>query len=192
MNPFRLLFLCTLFLASYSNAQRIAMVDLKVHPDTLVEKFKAKGLKPLNALEKYTLVGNLQGEKVRMKIDLTPMSQQVYQVTVTYANHPMIWDSIKCSFCNRLAKLEERYSSSKNKDIVFPEGYSDGSGNELKGIAENKVHYAINWGDMPFFQNLFLQMQVNAKGEIEVLYRLRDNFMKFEEEQQMKGNELRF
>ena len=172
------------------SSQRISMIDLPVPLDTLVKNFYKKGftLKTKSA-ESTILLGKVNDEPVEMIIYPTAMTKLVRKVTLKYPPHKK-WKSLKKAYTERLTMMIEKYGPIKFQRLEFLPPYKEGKGKEFEALAKQKAFWITNWGDMPYNQNLFLELEASADKCILIHFTLKDHAIKHEEEKKMSQNSL--
>jgi hypothetical protein len=172
-----------------AQAQRIGMVDIKGHRDSFVLRFEQQlGFKRIaDEQKKVVMRGTLNGEAADLIVFETPITQRVYKVQVRFQAFPK-WKTAKEYYLNKLASLETRHGQAVKRVMHFEKPYCDGGGKEFQALKKGKAKYYHDWGDMPYNQNLFLQYWIDADQHVYVSFTLKDEFMKFEEEDKLIQN----
>lgn len=170
----------TLLFTPKLEAQRIAGFDIIGSKEDVINTFTKLGLSNTKTTNEYTLLtGKLQNEAAQMYFYYTPMSSQVFKVEVFYPAKKYL-DSTKIYFNKRLFAMSNRYGAPEN--VIC----SDGS--KLKHPYNNLVDTDITkmeWVNMPFFQNLSLYAELMKSGEVKVIYIVKNNALKFDQEIKM-------
>lgn len=166
------LFAC--FLPAISMAQRIAMIDMKGHPDTLALRLvKEKGFQSLpNKGEDRILKGKLNGEEVELRIYCSPISKRVWMATAFYVPRKNYKKAL-LDFELKVQNLVERYGKFESKNI----------------LKKQKTAKA-DWGYMQYFQNLQLIAEIVEGNRVAVHFILRDEMVKYKEEKLLSDNQL--
>lgn len=174
-----------------AQAQRIAMVDIAGHRDSFIERFESKlGFKRIADEKKHVVMrGSLNKEPADLIIYETPLTHRVYKVEVRFSAFET-WKDAKSYYLNKEASLKKKYGEPVKVNERFEKPYCDGGGKEFEAIATGKGAMYRDWGDMPYIQNLFLQYWIGADGYTYLSFTLKDEFMKFEEEQKFTENSL--
>jgi len=160
--------------ASSLSAQRIAMIDMKGHPDTLALRLvKERGFVAQPHQGSVRVVtGVLNGDAVTVHIHSTPISTRVWKVVV-YHVPVKNYKKVVIDFEAKVAKLEDRY------------------GHWVEHSIDKKARKALaDWGQMAFFQNLHLIAEVVNQNQVAVHFILRDERIKYEEERLINGTPL--
>lgn len=172
----KLLLICLLVFAltNKSHAQRIAMIDMKGHPDTLAMRLvKEKGFQFLpNKGEDRILKGNLNGDEVELRIYCSPISKRVWMATAFYVPRKNYKKAL-IDFDQRVLKLVERYGKFESKNI----------------LKKQKTAKA-DWGYMQYFQNLQLIAEIVDGNRVAVHFILRDEILKYKEEKALSDSKL--
>jgi hypothetical protein len=192
--------MCAFVLMGYSNglfSQRIAMIDIKGTEDEFVANFGKVGMKIVGkSTNRIIMEGVLGGEMVKMEADLTPISRNVYRVTVTHKTEfsspksKKMWLEAKAEYEKRKSKLVNRYGAIYKEENYFEKPFREGKGKELKAIELGKGKWCADWGDMQYFQNLRLTIRLNGAGDVLVEYWVKDAHLKFLEEEKLTQNQL--
>lgn len=174
-----------------AQAQRIAMVDIAGHRDSFIERFESKlGFKRIADEKKHVVMrGSLNKEPADLIIYETPLTHRVYKVEVRFSAFET-WKDAKSYYLNKEASLKKKYGEPVKVNERFEKPYCDGGGKEFEAIATGKGAMYRDWGDMLYIQNLFLQYWIGADGYTYLSFTLKDEFMKFEEEQKFTENSL--
>jgi hypothetical protein len=174
-----------------AHAQRIAMLDIAGHRDSFIARFESKlGFKRIADEKKQVVLrGSLNKEPADLIVYATPLTNRVYKVEVRFSAFGK-WKEAKSYYLNKEASLREKYGDPIKINEAFQKPYCDGGGKEFEAIAKGKGAMYRDWGDMPYIQNLFLQYWIGADGHTYLAFTLKDEFMKFEEEQKLIGNSL--
>jgi len=185
-----LLLICALTFSS-AQAQRIAMVDIAGHRDSFIQRFETKlGFKRIADENKRAVMrGTINKEPADLIIYETPLTHRVYKVEVRFKAFPK-WKDAKSYFLTKEASLKKKYGEPVKVNERFEKPYCDGGGKEFEAIAKGKGAMYRDWGDMPYIQNLFLQYWIGADTHTYLSFTLKDEFMKFEEEQKLTENSL--
>ena len=158
----------------FSQAQRIAMIDMKGHPDTLALRLvNERGfVSQPNQGSVRVVTGVLNGDAVTVHIHSTPINTRVWKAVV-YHTPVKNFKKAAIDFEAKVAKLEARY------------------GHWLEHSLDKKTRKAqADWGQMAFFQNLHLIAEVVNQNQVAVHFILRDEQMKYEEERLINGTPL--
>ncbi|MFZ9700209.1 MAG: hypothetical protein ACO3AF_03900 [Flavobacteriales bacterium] len=176
MSHMRICITALLLLVSWTSvqAQRIAMIDLKGHPDTLVSRLVLeRGFKALpNQGAQRVIEGVLNGDSVQIHIYATSVTQRVWKAVV-YHRPTQNFKAALRDLDAKVAKLEGRYGKAVTRTLD----------------KKNK-RAQVDWGAMPFFQNLHLVAEVHNGRQVAVHFILRDEEMKYEEERLINGTPL--
>ena len=185
------LLLFFIWYVSSSNAQRIAMVDIEGHRDSFIERFEIKlGFQRIEDENKHAVLrGQLNGESADLIVYETPLTHRVYKVEVRFDAFKK-WKKAKAYFLNKETSLKKKYGEPAVAIEFFEKPYCDGGGNEYEAILKGKGKYYRDWGDMPYIQNLFLQYWIGGDQHVYLSFTLKDELMKFEEEQKLTENSL--
>lgn len=186
-----LVFTFLVFQLESVKAQRIAMLDIAGPRDSFIERFESKlGFQRI-ADEKKRIVmrGSLNKEPADLIVYETPLTHRVYKVEVRFSAFKK-WKDAKSYYLNKEASLREKYGEPVKINEAFQKPFCDGGGKEFEAIAKGKGAMYRDWGDMPYIQNLFLQYWIAADGHTYLSFTLKDEFMKFEEEEKLTGNSL--
>ena len=156
------------------SAQRIAMIDMKGHPDTLALRLvKEKGFTYMpNQGEVRVLKGKLNGEAVELKIYSSPINKRVWMATAFYVPQKNYKKAL-LAFELKVKNLVERYGKFESKNI----------------LKKQKTAKA-DWGYMQYFQNLQLIAEIVNCNQVAVHFILRDERVKAEEEKKLSENQL--
>ena len=167
-------------------AQRIAMLDIKGHRDSFIQRFsKGKGFFQVKDLDnKPTLRGKIKDDSVDLLLYVSPQTQRVYQVDVRFQSFDK-WKKAKKFYLNHLKGYQSKYGEVKVSKREFEKPYCDGGGKEFEALKMGKAVFSDDWGDMPYIQNLRLLYFMDGDGFPVLRYRLKDEFMKYEEEKKL-------
>lgn len=181
----------SILLSVSTQAQRIAMVDIAGHRDSFIERFESKlGFKRIADENKHVVMrGSLNKEPADLIIYETPLTHRVYKVEVRFSAFEK-WKDAKSYYLNKEVSLKKKYGEPVKVNERFEKPYCDGGGKEFEAIAKGKGAMYRDWGDMPYIQNLFLQYWIGADRYTYLSFTLKDEFMKFEEEQKLTQNSL--
>ncbi len=188
---YSILLLISALTLSGVNAQRIAMVDIAGHRDSFIARFESKlGFVRVADEQKIPILrGTLNGEPADLRIFETPLSHRVYKVEVRFRSFPK-WIDAKSYYLNKLNGLKKKYGEPVITKQGFEKPYCDGGGKEFEAIQNNKAQFYIDWGDMPYIQNLFLQYWISGDTHVYLSFTLKDELMKYEEEKELAKNAL--
>ncbi len=167
------LLVLSLWVSSLS-AQRIAMIDMKGHPDTLALRLVSERgfVSQPNQGSVRVVTGVLNGDAVTVHIHSSPISTRVWKAVV-YHTPVKNFKKAAIDFEAKVAKLEARY------------------GHWVEHSLDKKAKKArADWGQMAFFQNLHLIAEVVNQNQVAVHFILRDEQMKYEEERLINGTPL--
>ena len=167
-------------------AQRIAMLDIKGHKDSFIQRFsKGKGFFQVKDLDnKPRLRGKIKDDSVDLLLYVSPQTQRVYQVDVRFQSFDK-WKKAKKFYLNHLKGYQSKYGEVKVSKREFEKPYCDGGGKEFEALKMGKAAFSDDWGDMPYIQNLHLLYFMDGDGFPVLRYRLKDEFMKYEEEKKL-------
>jgi hypothetical protein len=174
MSMLRLLSLMLGLWVSSLSAQRIAMIDMKGHPDTLAYRLcHERGfIAQPNQGSVRVVTGILNGDAVAVHIYSTPINTRVWKAVVYHAPVKN-FKKAAVDFEAKVAKLEARY------------------GQYVEHFIDKKARKArADWGQMAFFQNLHLIAEIVNQNQVAVHFILRDEQMKYEEERLINGTPL--
>lgn len=173
------------------SAQRIAMVDIAGHRDSFISRFHTQlGFERIADENKHVVMrGLINNEAADLIVYETPLTHRVYKVEVRFGAFPK-WKKAKEYYLKKEISLKKKYGVPVNTDEHFNKPYCDGGGKEFEAIAKGKGAFYRDWGDMPYIQNLFLQYWIGADTHIYLSFTLKDEFMKFEEEEKLTENSL--
>ncbi len=169
-----LLCLLSLLAPAFTSAQRIAMIDMKGHPDTLALRLvKEKGFTAMTSQgDVRVLKGKLNGEPIELKIYSSPISKRVWMATAFYVPQKNYKKAL-VDFELKVQNLVERYGKFESKNI----------------LKKQKTAKA-DWGYMQYFQNLQLVAEIVEGNRVVVHFILRDERIKHEEEKKLSENQL--
>lgn len=169
-----LLCLLSLLAPAFTSAQRIAMIDMKGHPDTLALRLvKEKGFTAMTSQgDVRVLKGKLNGEPIELKIYSSPISKRVWMATAFYVPQKNYKKAL-VDFELKVQNLVERYGKVESKNI----------------LKKQKTAKA-DWGYMQYFQNLQLVAEIVEGNRVVVHFILRDERIKHEEEKKLSENQL--
>ncbi len=169
-----LLCLLSLLAPAFTSAQRIAMIDMKGHPDTLALRLvKEKGFTAMPSQgDVRVLKGKLNGEPIELKIYSSPISKRVWMATAFYVPQKNYKKAL-VDFELKVQNLVERYGKVESKNI----------------LKKQKTAKA-DWGYMQYFQNLQLVAEIVEGNRVVVHFILRDERIKHEEEKKLSENQL--
>ncbi len=169
-----LLCLLSLLAPAFTSAQRIAMIDMKGHPDTLALRLvKEKGFTAMTSQgDVRVLKGKLNGEPIELKIYSSPISKRVWMATAFYVPQKNYKKAL-VDFELKVQNLVERYGKFESKNI----------------LKKQKTAKA-DWGYMQYFQNLQLVAEIVEGNRVAVHFILRDERIKHEEEKKLSENQL--
>ena len=167
-------------------AQRIAMLDIKGHKDSFIQRFsEGKGFFQVKDIDnKPTLRGKIKDDSVNLLLYVSPHTQRVYQVDVRFQSFTK-WKKAKRFYFNHLKAYQSKYGEVKVSKREFEKPYCDGGGKEFEALKMGKASFSDDWGDMPYIQNLHLLYFMDGDGYPVLRYRLKDEFMKYEEEKKL-------
>ena len=167
-------------------AQRIAMLDIKGHKDSFIQRFsEGKGFFQVKDMDdKPTLRGKIKDDSVSLILYVSPQTQRVYQVDVRFQSFDK-WKKAKKFYLKHLKGYQSKYGEVKVSKREFEKPYCDGGGNEFEALKMGKAAFSDDWGDMPYIQNLHLLYFMAGDGYPVLRYRLKDEFMKYEEEKKL-------
>jgi len=173
------------------SAQRIAMVDIAGHRDSFVSRFQSKlGFERIADENKRVVMrGLINNEATDLIVYETPLTHRVYKVEVRFEAFSK-WKNAKAFYLKKENALKKKYGDPVKIDEHFNKPYCDGGGKEFEAIAKGKAAFYRDWGDMPYIQNLFLQYWIGANGHTYLSFTLKDELMKFEEEEKLTENSL--
>jgi hypothetical protein len=173
------------------NAQRIAMLDIAGHRDSFIQRFTNQlGFNRIpDENKKPVMRGVLNGEEVDLIIHETPLTHRVYKVHVRFKAFPK-WKLAKEYYLNKRASLEKKYGQVIKTEIQFQKPYCEGGGKEFEALKQGKGKFYCDWGDMPYIQNLFLQYWIDGDQHVYLSFTLKDEWMKFQEEDKFTQNSL--
>jgi hypothetical protein len=183
--------LVLVFQLGSAQSQRIGMLDIAGHRDSFIARFESKlGFKRIADEKKQVVLrGSLNKEPADLIVYETPLTHRVYKVEVRFSAFGK-WKDAKSYFLNKEASLKKKYGEPVKVNERFEKPYCDGGGKEFEAIAKCKGAMYRDWGDMPYIQNLFLQYWIGADTHTYLSFTLKDEFMKFEEEQKLTENSL--
>lgn len=166
--------------------QRIAMLDIKGHQDSFIQRFKTqKGFYKYGTWEgKTRLRGKIKDDSVNLLLYVSPQTKRVYQVDVQFKSFSK-WKKAKRFYENHLKAYKKKYGTIADSKRRFDKPYCDGGGKEFEAIRLGKAEYSDDWGDMPYIQNLHLTYFISGNGSPTLRYVLKDEFMKYEEEKKL-------
>jgi hypothetical protein len=169
-----LVILWSLLTFNLSSAQRIAMIDMKGHPDTLALRLvKEKGFTSMpNQGDVRVLKGKLNGEPIELKIYSSPIGKRVWMATAFYVPQKNYKKAL-VDFEFKVQNLVERYGKFESKNI----------------LKKQKTAKA-DWGYMQYFQNLQLVAEIVEGNRVAVHFILRDERIKHDEEKKLSENQL--
>ncbi len=169
-----LLCLLSLLAPAFTSAQRIAMIDMKGHPDTLALRLvKEKGFTAMTSQgDVRVLKGKLNGEPIELKIYSSPISKRVWMATAFYVPQKNYKKAL-VDFELKVQNLVERYGKVESKNI----------------LKKQKTAKA-DWGYMQYFQNLQLVAEILEGNRVAVHFILRDERIKHDEEKKLSENQL--
>lgn len=167
-------------------AQRIAMLDIKGHKDSFIQRFsEGKVFFQVKDIEnKPTLRGKIKDDSVSLLLYVSPHTQRVYQVDVRFQSFNK-WGNAKRFYVKHLKGYQSKYGEVKVSKREFQKPYCDGGGKEFEAIKKGKAIFSDDWGDMPYIQNLQLLYFMDGDGYPVLRYKLKDEFMKYEEERKL-------
>ncbi len=169
-----LLCLLSLLAPAFTSAQRIAMIDMKGHPDTLaLILVTEKGFTAMPSQgDVRVLKGKLNGEPIELKIYSSPISKRVWMATAFYVPQKNYKKAL-VDFELKVQNLVERYGKVESKNI----------------LKKQKTAKA-DWGYMQYFQNLQLVAEILEGNRVVVHFILRDERIKHDEEKKLSENQL--
>jgi hypothetical protein len=172
-------------------AQRIAMVDIEGHRDSFISRFESKlGFQRIEDENQHVVLrGQLNGESADLIVYETPLTHRVYKVEARFQSFSK-WKNAKKYYLAKEINLKKKYGDPVNVDEHFDKPYCDGGGKEFEAILTGKGKFYRDWGDMPYIQNLFLQFWIGGDQHVYLSFTLKDELMKFEEEQKLTENSL--
>lgn len=177
-----------LFLVSNQTVrgQRIAMLDIKGHQDSFIQRFKTKkGFYEYGSWEgKPRLRGKIKDDSVNLLLYVSPHTKRVYQVDVQFESFSK-WRKAKKFYENHLEAYKLKYGTVAVSKRRFEKPFCDGGGKEFEAIRLGKAEFSDDWGDMPYIQNLHLTYFISGNGSPTLRYVLKDEFMKYEEEKKL-------
>ena len=167
-------------------SQRIAMLDIKGHRDSFIQRFTDKKgfVRVQNIDQKPVLRGKIKQDSVSLLLYVSPQTERVYQVDVRFQSFTK-WKKAKRFYFNHLKAYQSKYGEVKVSKREFEKPYCDGGGKEFEAIKKGKANFSDDWGDMPYIQNLHLLYFMDGNGYPVLRYRLKDEFMKYEEEKKL-------
>ncbi len=167
-------------------AQRIAMLDIKGHKDSFIQRFTDnKGFVRVKDIDqKPVLRGKIKQDSVSLLLFVSPQTERIYQVDVRFQSFAK-WKKAKRFYLNHLKAYQSKYGEIKVSKREFEKPYCDGGGKEFEAIKKGKAIFSDDWGDMPYIQNLQLRYFMDGDGYPVLRYKLKDEFMKYEEERKL-------
>jgi hypothetical protein len=191
-----------LFLGCQSSAwaQRIAMIDIKATDEEFINNFGRAGMNLISRSTKQIVMQGVlikeSNTPITLIADLTPISHVVYRVTVrhktlfTSVKPKQKWMEAKSHYESKKEKMISRYGTIFKEERVFEKPFKEGKGKELKAISIGKARWMSDWGEMQYFQNLYLTLRIDSEGDVLVEYWVKDSHLKFLEEEKLTQNQL--
>jgi hypothetical protein len=142
----KLIFLLLILITSYlSNAQKIFGLQvggtLSKFDDSLVQK-NFKLVTDTGGLGYLT--GFFNGDSVELWVASTPITHQVYQITISSMSFKN-WDSIKNKFFSYANEIKKLYGDPVHDFELFQEPYKEGDGYEMQAIMRGRISYGMYW-----------------------------------------------
>lgn len=162
------------------------MLDIKGHQDSFIKRFsEGKGFFQVQVIDnKPTLRGKIKDDSVSLLLYVSPHTQRVYQVDIRFQPFTK-WKKAKKFYLNHLKSYKAKYGVVNVSKREFQKPYCDGGGKEFEALKEGKATFSDDWGNMPYIQNLQLRYFMDGDGYPVLRYRLKDEFMKYEEERKL-------
>ena len=108
----------------------------------------------------FSYSGKFIDQDVDIQVMVTPITKMVWKVNIElHASNS--WTDIKSEFLDLYKKMTQKYGRAANATTFFLKPYSEGDGNELLAVYQDKCTYVSNWNT----ENGFIGLKIISHGE---------------------------
>lgn len=135
-----------LVLSTFANAQEVLGVKVDGTRISVVNQLKQKGFIVTNETSNFSVLKGkgLNGLDLEVNVVCSPISKIVWKI-VLYLPERNSWYSLKTEYNYYLSSLMKKYGTPLYIFNNFVTPYSEGDGNEMKAVEEDKSNYSAHW-----------------------------------------------